>query len=645
MLLLVCCGENAPTTTPGQFADPGTDGAEVITPPTGDSTEPPTGDPGTPPNQDGFTSAEDTFVPEPGEFLWACEQNEDCDSGWCISTSAGKVCSKICIEDCPTGWTCENVGNTGQDLIYVCVPKFSRLCDPCQKHEECIEFDSQAGNHCIDYGPLGKFCGVACEDSEGCPSGYACSDIPTTNKKQCIPVSDEGAPLECECSQLATDLGKSTTCFSTNDHGTCYGFRECAPSGLTGCSAEDPSVEICNGQDDNCDNQVDNITVPEQCEVKNEFGLCYGILSCTPGIGAGKCDAATPELEVCDGVDQNCDGIPDETFENSDDDLLADCVDEDDDNDGLPDDKDNCQFDPNPDQLDNDGDLTGDACDPDDDNDGYPDPEDCKPFNAVVNPGAAEVCDGLDNDCDLAVDEDLCDDGNSCTEDKCQTDGSCTHTPNGVLCDDGSICTQKDVCISGSCKGNNPLSCDDGNPCTDDSCDAVAGCLHNHNAAPCDDGNACTENDKCANGGCQPGPQKNCDDGNPCTVNQGCSPLTGCQIANSPGQPPCTLGGACSQGKCQNGFCNPVDGGTCNTGNGKCPQGSCSGGQCFIKDGQSCKTKVGLDLCLSVEVAGKCTASGDCVVSSAPAGFTCPGCNGICIKCFLEVCIPFSTII
>lgn len=41
----------------------------------------------------------------------------------------------------------------------------------------------------------------------------------------------------------------------------------------------------------------------------------------------------------------------------------------------------------------------------DEDLDGVPDEEDCAKDNAAIYPGAPEVCDGLDNDCDVVVDE------------------------------------------------------------------------------------------------------------------------------------------------------------------------------------------------------------------------------------------------
>jgi hypothetical protein len=47
----------------------------------------------------------------------------------------------------------------------------------------------------------------------------------------------------------------------------------------------------------------------------------------------------------------------------------------------------------------------------DDDNDGYPAEEDCDDNDAAVNPGADEICDGLDNDCDEQIDVDAVDGG------------------------------------------------------------------------------------------------------------------------------------------------------------------------------------------------------------------------------------------
>ncbi|MFA6548292.1 MAG: hypothetical protein WCT11_05175 [Candidatus Magasanikbacteria bacterium] len=69
----------------------------------------------------------------------------------------------------------------------------------------------------------------------------------------------------------------------------------------------------------------------------------------------------------------------------------------------------------------------------------------------------------------------VCDDQNPCTDDKCDSKAECTHTNNIVPCNDSNACTTDDVCGGGQCSGTYYLSCDDGNVCTDDKCDPTKG--------------------------------------------------------------------------------------------------------------------------------------------------------------------------
>ncbi|MBM4355185.1 MAG: hypothetical protein FJ109_15615, partial [Deltaproteobacteria bacterium] len=66
---------------------------------------------------------------------------------------------------------------------------------------------------------------------------------------------------------------------------------------------------------------------------------------------------------------------------------------------------DNCPLASNLDQIDSEFDGLGDVCDPDDDNDGVVDEQDCSPMEAFVYPGAPEVCNGKDDNCDGQKDE------------------------------------------------------------------------------------------------------------------------------------------------------------------------------------------------------------------------------------------------
>lgn len=107
----------------------------------------------------------------------------------------------------------------------------------------------------------------------------------------------------------------------------------------------------------------------------------------------------------------------------------------------------------------------------------------------------------------LSVPKAACDDVNPCTSDLCSPKTGCKFKPLkvGANCVDGSACTTADACNSaGQCVGKAKL-CNDGNPCTIDSCDSVKGtCVAIKSAKSCDDGNACTLGETCATGSCKP---------------------------------------------------------------------------------------------------------------------------------------------
>jgi hypothetical protein len=431
--------------------------------------------------EDGETSGGDgdTGGACPGGEGCDCDSNNACDGGACLDTPEGKKCAVKCTTSCAPGFSCQDIGD--DKPLFFCVSTQVALCAPCKFNSDCQV--NGVASLCLDYGPEGKFCGAPCADAADCPSGYACAeeqDGSGNAVKQCLRQVD--AAGVCPCSAWATAKGMETECAVTNSFGTCKASRTCGAAGLSACNAKAPASEVCNSLDDDCDGTTDNLPETLTCTLKAFLGEGSAV-DCKAD---GDCKV---EGEACDPDKGKC-------YQ-----LLGACP-------GKP----TCGAD---------GKLT---------------------CTGAATP-SPEACNGTDDDCDGATDEATCDDGDACTADTCDGTGK--------------------ACSSAPAK-----DCDDGDPCTTDSCDKATGdCKHEANTGSCDDGDACTEGDLCAidlagKASCQPGAKaKDCDDSNPCT-DDACDKATGCTHTPNSGEVECYTGpkdtagkGICVKGKqiCKDG--------------------------------------------------------------------------------------------
>ena len=622
-----------------------------------------------------FGTAGEVDVPEPacetgqGCFGDTCNDNGDCQSGWCVEHMGQKLCSQVCQEECPSGWTCTQVAAGSPDLVYVCVSNHPNLCRPCNQAIDCT---GVAGTEdaCIAYGHQGSFCGGACTDDKQCPWGFSCKQAETVDDVQLMQcVANTG---ECPCTDTSILLGLWTACALTNEFGTCTGKRVCTPDGLSECSAKPPQAESCNGEDDDCNGEADEPDLVDGnyvnlCDDANPCTLdkCTGDQGCVNAIlDSGTCDDNDPCTVADHCVQGTCLGDP------------VQCEDENPCTDNVCTATGGCDFPPNSGACNDDNPCTlADTCSQGQCT-GTLMPcdclanDDCAPLEDGNLCNGTLICDTTTLPYQCVVDEQTliqCPDPEGphafCLQSWCQPEtGECQEIPHheGFLCNDSDACTVNSQCTQGECTASQPVNCNDGNLCTDDSCDPEAGCSHTPNQVPCNDADVCSTQDTCLEGQCQGGPALDCDDSNACNGQESCDSQAGCQpggplvcddknLCNGvetcdsqqgclPGTPinceddnPCTSdscqpetgcvhdllsGESCNDGnkctaddKCHDGFCTGLEPVVC-TDDNPCTDNSCD-------PAVGCLTTVNQALCDDGDICttGDHCQLGDCIFS------------------------------
>jgi hypothetical protein len=373
-----------------------------------------------------------------------------CPDGFTGNGHAGCVDVDECaagLDACSPLVTCANT--TGSYTCAPCPAGFRGDGYTCTDIDECSEESDEcsAVSECTNT-PGSYLCGA-------CPAGY------TGDGRSCVDV-DECLGTPCDPLSTCGNQPGSYTCsacpsgYTGDGYAGCVDIDECAQNN-GGC----PETEGCENRPGSMrcvpcpDGSVGLVT---DCGV----GACaaHGVTRCERGVVVDSCRAGLPSASdaSCDNRDDDCDGSADEDFivESS---ACGQGV---------------CA-------------RTGTLS--------------CVAGQLVNScvPGAPSasldrLCDGADEDCDGATDEEFSGACSASSADVC-VDG---RVVQAATCRDSLICNGSESCVAGLCVHSGP-ALDDGNPCTLDACSESTGITHVDRpfGSSCSDGDDCNGRELC----------------------------------------------------------------------------------------------------------------------------------------------------
>ncbi|NMC71903.1 MAG: hypothetical protein GYA57_17850 [Myxococcales bacterium] len=255
------------------------------------------------------------------------------------TTTCGSIGSRVCSAGCvwgacaPPAEVCNGAdddcdGTTDETFACVqgstgactttCGSTGTRVCSASCAWESCVPpaescngADDDCDGACDDGFECCARSGATCATTCGSTGTRVCSTSCTWGS--CVPPAESCNGLDDNCDGM-TDEGFTCRAGATESCTTACGSngaRSCSAGCVWGACV--PPAEVCNGADDDCDGTTDEtfacvLGAFEACSV----GSCTGSRTCQAGCTWGAC--AVLATELCNGVDDDCDGATDETF-------------------------------------------------------------------------------------------------------------------------------------------------------------------------------------------------------------------------------------------------------------------------------------------------------------------------------------------
>ncbi len=221
------------------------------------------------------------------------------------------------IGNCKTGIQTCSKGQWGP-----CKEEILPKAEKCNgKDDDCdgkIDEDFDVGKTClVGQGMCTRSGHYVCDNDQ---KGSHCNATPGHRQPERCDGKDNDCDGDIDEDCTCTD-GKIESCYdgppNTESKGICKaGTHKCSQGKWGKCSgAILPQKEICNGKDDNCNGIIDDVQgVGSNCTVGQGSCQRTGKWKCDTSLQKLVCSAkaATPTTEICDGLDNNCNGIIDD---------------------------------------------------------------------------------------------------------------------------------------------------------------------------------------------------------------------------------------------------------------------------------------------------------------------------------------------